>query len=97
MNLGIFFRHAQVAEYRKLFPTYEQPVYRKRGRWSENRIRDVRTRAWDFLKEMEAKHKGKNILIVSHEDTIWMLSQIALGWSEKVSIEKEDGITAICS
>jgi isoleucyl-tRNA synthetase len=52
-------------------------------------LREVRTRAWAFLKDMEEKHHGKNILIVSHEDTIWMLAEIAAGWTEEKAAAKK--------
>ncbi len=86
INLGSF-SGKPLAEYRILFPMEN----RFTGRVDEKSesLSDVRTRGWDFLREMEAKHHGKNILIVSHEDTIWMLSQAALGWSEKETGNKK--------
>ncbi|HEY5221174.1 MAG TPA: class I tRNA ligase family protein [Candidatus Paceibacterota bacterium] len=75
-------------EYRKLFPTQLERFMGKPDDHSES-LRDVRTRAWSFLKEMEEAYQGKNILIVSHEDTIWMMAQIANGWSERVTAEKK--------
>ncbi|HUC01340.1 MAG TPA: class I tRNA ligase family protein [Candidatus Paceibacterota bacterium] len=73
----------------KIFPTLESRFAGRVDEKSES-YRDVRTRAWNFLEETEAKHHGKNILIVSHEDTIWMLAQAALGWSEKQAAEKKE-------
>ncbi len=52
-------------------------------------LTDLRTRAWDFLRETEAKHHGKKILIVSHEDVIWMLVQAARGWSDAEAESKK--------
>jgi isoleucyl-tRNA synthetase len=52
-------------------------------------LADLRMRGWEFLKEMEEKHHGKNILVVSHEDTIWMLSQAANGWSDEAAGERK--------
>ena len=46
-------------------------------------LNDVRDRAWEFVKELEEKYQGKNILIVSHEDTIWMMVRAALGWTDR--------------
>jgi isoleucyl-tRNA synthetase len=54
-------------------------------------LKDVRTRAWSFMKDVEKKYAGKNIVIVSHEDVIWMLSQAALGWSDKKTVALKDG------
>ncbi len=52
---------------------------------------DVRARAWSFVKELEETYSGKNILIVSHEDTIWMIAQAALGWSDRKAEELKLG------
>lgn len=73
----------------KIFPTLESRFAGRVDEKSES-YRDVRTRVWNFLEETEAKHHGKNILIVSHEDAIWMLAQAALGWSEKQAAAKKE-------
>ncbi|HUC31068.1 MAG TPA: class I tRNA ligase family protein, partial [Candidatus Paceibacterota bacterium] len=77
-----------VMDYWKMFPIKESRFTSRVDAESES-LNDVRTRGWDFLREMEVKHKRKNILIVSHEDTIWMLSQAALGWSDKEAGSKK--------
>ncbi len=58
-------------------------------------LKDVRARAWNFLADVEKKYQGKKILIVSHEDTIWMLSQAALGWSDKKAVAMKDGVGGV--
>ncbi|OGN27283.1 MAG: hypothetical protein A2941_00290 [Candidatus Yanofskybacteria bacterium RIFCSPLOWO2_01_FULL_49_17] len=40
---------------------------------------DVRVRAMDFMKELETKHKNKKILIISHQDTLWLIDAIGKG------------------
>ncbi|MDP3792605.1 MAG: class I tRNA ligase family protein [bacterium] len=40
---------------------------------------EVRTRMMDFMQDMESKYSGKNILIVSHGDPLWILKCIAEG------------------
>ena len=40
---------------------------------------DVRKRMFGFINDMESKHSGKNILIVSHGDPLWLLSCIGGG------------------
>jgi isoleucyl-tRNA synthetase len=77
-------------EYSKIFPEQIQRFAGHVDEGSESLI-DVRARVWDFLKDMEKRYEGKNILIVSHEDTIWMLSQIAYGWSDRVAAGKKEG------
>jgi isoleucyl-tRNA synthetase len=40
---------------------------------------DVRKRMFEFVDEMETKHSGKHILVVSHGDPIWILNCVAEG------------------
>jgi isoleucyl-tRNA synthetase len=87
INLGSFSGRAG-REYEKLVPNQEDRFSTPIEAGAET-LRDVRKRAWDFLRELERKYKGKNILIVSHEDTIWMLSEVALGWSEQATADKK--------
>ncbi len=70
-----------IAEYWKAIPD-EMARFTAHAVEGAESLTDLRTRAWDFLRDMEAKHHGKTILIVSHEDTIWMLAQAARGWSD---------------
>ena len=74
--------------YREQFPTYESR-FERRPEDGES-LRDVRRRVWGFLEECEKKYEGKNILIISHEYPIWMLSQSAEGWSEKRAIAEKE-------
>ncbi len=75
-----------VKEYHDKFPTYEDK-FLKRPEGGES-LSDLRTRLWDFIKDTEKKYKGKIILIVSHEYSIWMLAQAMAGWTEKEAIEE---------
>ncbi len=75
------------SEYLKRYPTYEARfVERPEGGES---LRDLRARMWDFLRETEAKYRGKKILIVSHEYPIWMLFHAAEGWTEAQAIREK--------
>ena len=38
---------------------------------------------------MEKKYDGKNILIVTHEDVVWMLAEVGQGWSEERAIQEK--------
>ncbi|HTK05259.1 MAG TPA: class I tRNA ligase family protein [Candidatus Eisenbacteria bacterium] len=49
-------------------------------------LNDVRRRMVDFLKELDRKYSGKNILIVSHGDPLWML-QATFGGRSKDEIK----------
>jgi len=54
-------------------------------------LMDVRRRVGDFMYEMEKKYSGKNILLVSHETPIWLLSAVTLGLNDKKTVEIRDG------
>ncbi len=75
-------------KYGEMFPTYESR-FAERPEGGESLV-DLRTRTWEFIKKCEAKHEGKNILLVTHEYPTWMLTQAAEGWSKKRAVvEKE--------
>ena len=77
-------------DYRELFPHGEGNLAQRVEPNAESLV-DVRTRVWSFLQEVERDHKGKKILIVSHEDTIWMISQVVFGWNEAETLAKKRG------
>ncbi len=52
-------------------------------------LRDLRARVIAFMQEVEAKHEGKTILIVSHEYPIWMLMTAGSGMDEKGAAEEK--------
>lgn len=53
---------------------------------------DVRLRMFDFINDMEAKYSGKNILIVSHGDPLWILTEISFGTTgDEIIEETTDG------
>ncbi|MDP3975176.1 MAG: class I tRNA ligase family protein, partial [Candidatus Jorgensenbacteria bacterium] len=89
VNTGEF-SELHVADYRGFF-TSEREQFTKRPEGGET-LSDVRVRVWDFLREIDAKHRGKTILIVSHQYPIWMLEMTMRGWSEDESLAaKEEG------
>ncbi|MEK7630020.1 MAG: class I tRNA ligase family protein [Patescibacteria group bacterium] len=53
-------------------------------------LTDVGKRVFSFISDVEKKHKNKNILIVSHETTTWLLETVMSGWSEKESAAKKE-------
>jgi len=44
---------------------------------------DLKNRLEDFLKELEMKYQGKNILVISHGDPLWLLAGILKGFTEE--------------
>lgn len=54
-------------------------------------LTELKNRISEFLYEVEEKYQGKNILIISHEYPIWLLSAGAVGADIKQSVKmKED-------
>ncbi len=67
-----------LSEYHALFKTL-QDKFTTAPKGGET-LADVRKRAYDFVKEIEGKEKGKTILIVGHEHPLWMLASVLEGW-----------------
>lgn len=44
---------------------------------------DLKRRVAGFFKELEAKYRGKKILVVTHADTAWMLASVIKGYSQE--------------
>ncbi len=72
------------SEYAKKFPTYADAFAGKPD--GGESLRDLRGRLNDFIEEVEKKYQGKNILIISHEWSVWMLTQAMEGWTEQEAI-----------
>jgi isoleucyl-tRNA synthetase len=47
---------------------------------------DVRRRVYAFLKECEEKYDGQTILVVSHDDPLWMMLAVMNGWDSDEAI-----------
>ncbi|HEX4104105.1 MAG TPA: class I tRNA ligase family protein [Candidatus Paceibacterota bacterium] len=87
IHLGPTLAGCHSKQYHDQFPTYESR-FEKRPEGGES-IRDLRKRVWEFLQHCESKYTGKNILLVSHEYPIWMLTHTGEGWSEKRAIAEK--------
>lgn len=75
------FEGKQVYEYHAFFgPGYNRLVMQPEGgeSWSE-----IKRRVGAFLYEIEKKHTGKRILIVSHNGTLQMMQAVAYGTDHK--------------
>jgi isoleucyl-tRNA synthetase len=86
IHLGPAFTGYRDEKYAQEYPTLESR-FEHHPEGGES-LRDVRTRLWGFLDDCEKKYKGKNILLISHEYPIWMMTQAAEAWSEKRAIEE---------
>lgn len=89
INSGIF-KGRPIIEYEKIF-SKEEEKFSKRPPKGES-WNDVRKRMLDFLKELEKKHKNKNILIISHGDPLWLLEGKLRGFNQKDFLEKGKAI-----
>ncbi|MBI3627759.1 MAG: class I tRNA ligase family protein [Candidatus Sungbacteria bacterium] len=56
-------------------------------------LQDVRRRMLSFFRELEAKYRGKTILIITHADPIWMLVATIKGesWKESAALWPKQG------
>ncbi len=88
IKLGTDLAGCHDEKYHVLFPTY-QSKFERRPEGGES-VRDLRARLWKFLEECESKYEGKNILLVTHEYPIWMLFQVAEGWTEGEAIAEKE-------
>ena len=90
VNVGIF-DGQPAGEYHKYFSSLEEKFY-KNPPQGEN-LTELKNRVADFLYEIERKYKNKNILIISHEYSIWQMFAASVGADAKQSaeIKKEKG------
>jgi isoleucyl-tRNA synthetase len=76
MRFGVF-EGKQVYEYHAFFGSgYNRLIMRPEGGESWT---DIKKRVGDFLYEIEKKHTGRRILIVSHNGTLQMMQAVAYG------------------
>ena len=54
--------------------------------------RDVRTRVFSIIKEIDEKHEGKKILLVSHGDPLWLLYSLTKNLSEEEAIARRTAL-----
>ncbi len=87
VNTGVFDGKSP-DEYHALFSSQEDKFY-KNPPGGEN-LNELKRRAGDFLYDIEAKYRGKNILIVSHEYPIWLLFAVVRGADEKEAVKMKE-------
>ncbi len=76
------------AKYHELYPRYEDK-FTQRPPGGES-LEDLKSRMWGVLKEFNADYAGKDILVVSHEYPLWLLTDTAQGWSLEQSIAEKN-------
>lgn len=87
VNLGIYYG-GKKEEFYKDFPLNNiKERFAKKPPKGES-WNELRKRVKSFLEEIEKKYQGKNILIVSHGDTLWMLEGIIKKNTDKEMIKE---------
>ncbi|MBI2013490.1 MAG: class I tRNA ligase family protein [Candidatus Colwellbacteria bacterium] len=85
LNAGIF-NWKTISEYKNFF---DNPMDRfKRAPSGGETLRELRRRMFEFLEEIDSKYSGKNILIVSHGDPLWML-ELAVKRTDEEDAKKD--------
>ena len=77
------FNGKPVSEFQLAFSSLAERFSKQAG--GEN-YREIKNRVGKFLYEIDTDNSGKNILVVSHEAPIWLLTCAAAGLSEKLAI-----------
>jgi isoleucyl-tRNA synthetase len=70
LNCGIF-NYRKISDYRKFFKKPLEKFF-KAPSGAETLI-DVQKRCFSVWRELNRKHRGKNILLVGHADSLWLL------------------------
>ncbi|MBM2818147.1 MAG: isoleucyl-tRNA synthetase, isoleucyl-tRNA synthetase, partial [Parcubacteria group bacterium] len=83
LNAGIFDGQS-VSEYTDYFTSFEER-FTKNPPQGEN-YSDIKKRIADFIYDIEKKHRGKNILIVTHDSPAWLLFAGAFGMNAKEAL-----------
>ncbi len=80
INFGIL-SDRSYSEYDEFFETPEDQFSKAPS--DGETLADVKKRVYAAILEIESRYKNKNILIVAHEDSLWMLWASVLGKDEK--------------
>ena len=92
MNNGEF-SGKKVSEYHDFFETDEEH-FTKTPRGGEN-FNEIKKRTGEFLADMDKKYSNKNILIVSHENILWLLQAVSQGLNvqETLALKEKNGLS----
>ncbi len=87
IKLGPTLAGCHDGKYHELYPTYESK-FTQQPPGGES-LADLRTRMWQMLTELNTKYSGKDVLLVSHEYPIWMMTDAANAWNREQSITEK--------
>lgn len=79
INLGIY-RDGKKEKFYRAFPPYSKKFFHQKPPQGENWL-DCQKRMLNFLKSLDKRYKGENILIISHKDPLWLLEGAVKNWS----------------
>jgi len=88
INVGDF-EGGSVDNYHKYFNSLEEKFH-KNPPGGEN-LNELKKRMGEFIYDIDRQYENKNILIVSHEYSIWMLFSAVVGFDEKQSVKIKEG------
>lgn len=87
INLGVFGGKPREKFFDK-FPKFSEKLFYSKPRCGDSWT-DCQKRLEDFLREIDKKHKNKNILIISHGDPLWLLEGLVKGINNKDLMKKK--------
>ncbi|MBN2198165.1 class I tRNA ligase family protein [Candidatus Wolfebacteria bacterium] len=83
VNAGVF-NNKNAKEYHSFFSSLEEKFYKKPLKGET--LVEIKNRVSKFLYEIDKKYSNKNILIIGHEDPLWMMISGAQGANMEKSI-----------
>jgi len=89
VNFGVF-RGKPKRYLTKFFPDLKQ-WFSKKCPQGES-LSDVKKRLMEFIRDLENKYRGKNIVIVSHGDPLWLLYGILKGFSQQKMLKNKKAL-----
>lgn len=92
VGFGIF-NNKPVQEMKVYFKTEKDRIKRSFPRGET--YRQILQRVYEFLKDIEKKYKGKNILIVSHQGPLWILENRIKGFTLEQGLKRNPEETRI--
>jgi len=88
IQLGPSLTGCHDGKYHELYPRYEDK-FTQRPPSGESLV-DLKARMWSALKDFNTQYSNKDVLVVSHEYSLWMLHDVAAGWSTEQSIAEKN-------
>jgi len=88
VNTGDF-NSAPIEEYRNYFSSTLEK-FTKRPPGGET-LEEMKSRIGEFLYEIDARYKGKNILLITHEYGAWLMDAVSRGATNEAAVHMREG------